>query len=279
MTTFAGRRCCLAISRSSGAATPIPTAALFPASPILSCFNPTSLVFAARGSFYQRGEFHGQEYVQFNPLFGYQYSHVWIDPRGLADPYMHDKGIDYFVNARRATLANRAYCIANPGGFKGYGENIWGLSACMGPASVTVQIEDKSVRFKTYSARGASRRSINDDGTITPTTAGGSVPFAPEITIPALMAMHEHFGDLLFNHHGFLDAFNPTYREEWGPAAHGIIHPEHGWFDDRQLGIDQGPILLMTENHRTGFVWEVMKRSPYIQKGLKLSGFTADWLM
>ncbi len=234
--------------------------------------------WAAFTGSYQWGVFHGQEYAQFSPLFGYQYSHVWIDPRGLRDAYMRAKGIDYFENARRATYANRAYCIANPGGFLDYGENIWGLTACDGPASVTATIADKPVRFKTYSARGASLRHIDDDGTIAPTAAGGSVPFAPEIAIPALLAMRERYGDLLFNQHGFLDAFNPTYRPSYGPVAHGAIDPRHGWFDDQHLGIDQGPILLMIENHRTGFVWEVMKRSPYIRRGLKLAGFTAGWL-
>src|SRR5690349_4218147 len=76
---------------------------------------------------------YGQSFVQFAPLFGHQYSHCWIDFRGIADDYLRGKGIDYFENSRRATLAQHAYCIANPGKFKGYGEMVWGLTACDGP--------------------------------------------------------------------------------------------------------------------------------------------------
>lgn len=245
---------------------------------ILAIGSPTHAVapeaWPAYTSSYMWGTFHGQEYVQFSPLFGYQYSHVWIDPRGLRDAYMREKGIDYFENSRRATYANRAYCIANPGGFNDYSENIWGLTACDGPANATQTIQGRPVRFHTYSARGASLKRINDDGTIAPTAAGGSIPFAPEITIPALITMRERYGDLVFNQYGFVDAFNPTFEPGFGPVVHGIVDPKHGWFDDNQLGIDQGPILLMIENHRSGFVWKVMKRNPYISRGLSLAGFS-----
>lgn len=229
-------------------------------------------------STYQWDEFYGQEYVQFSPLFGYQYAHVWIDPRGLQDAYMREKGIDYYENSRRATYANRAYCAANPGGFRDYSESIWGLTACDGPANLTRVIDGDSVRFHTYWARGASLRHINDDGTIAPTAAGGSVPFAPEITIPALKAMYDAYGDRVFNEYGFVDAFNPTFRFTDAGVERGLLDPEYGWFDEDQLGIDQGPILLMIENHRTGFVWDVMKNSPYVAEGLCKAGFTADWL-
>ncbi len=229
-------------------------------------------------STYQWGTFHGQEYTQFGPLFGYQYAHVWIDPRGLQDAYMRGKGIDYFENSRRATYANRAHCAANPGQFKDYSELIWGLSACDGPANVKRTVGGRPVRFSTYAARGASLRAVRDDGTITPAAPGGSVVFAPEIAIPALQAMRERYGAHLYNEYGFLDAFNPTYRPEFGPVQRGHVDPELGWFDASQLGIDQGPILLMIENYRTGFVWRVMSRSPYLVAGLQRAGFSAEWL-
>ncbi len=224
------------------------------------------------------GRFHGQEFVQFGPLFGYQYAHVWIDPRGLQDAFFREKGIDAFTHSRRATYANRAHCIANPGGFADYGPDIWGLSASDGPAMVNVTHGNRTLHFSTYEARGASIRHIHDDGTLTPTAAGGSVPFAPEIAIPALMAMRARYGDLVYNRHGFVDAFNPTYRADFGPVERGTVDPQHGWFDRDQLGIDQGPILLMIENNRTRFIWETMRRSPHLVRGLARAGFTAPWL-
>jgi hypothetical protein len=227
---------------------------------------------------YQWGTFHGQHYVQFGPLFGYQYAHVWIDPRGLQDAALRPRGIDYFENSRRATLANRAYCLANPGIFRDYSGEIWGLSACDGPANVKRQVGAQVVRFSTYAARGASLRGVRDDGTLTPTAAGGSVAFAPEVAIPSLRAMQARYGALLYNEYGFLDAFNPTYRAEFGPVQRGVVHPVHGWFDASQLGIDQGPILLMIENHRSGLIWQVMRRSPYVQNALLRAGFSAPWL-
>src|SRR5687767_877454 len=120
-------------------------------------------------STYKWGAFYGQEHVNFAPLFGHQYSHVWIDFRGIQDAYMRGKGIDYFENSRRATLSQRAYAIANPGQFRGYGENVWGLTACDGPIDADLTIDGRKVRFMTYAARGAAHGEIRDDGTIAPT--------------------------------------------------------------------------------------------------------------
>lgn len=226
---------------------------------------------------YAWGRFYGQEYVGFAPLFGHQYSHVWIDFRGIRDAYMRDRGIDYFENARRATYAQRLYAIANPGRWSGYGERSWGLTACDGPADTTLAIGGRNRRFHTYAARGASFTEAVDDGTIAPTAAGGSLPFAPEITIPVLVAMREKHGELLLGEYGFLDAFNQTYPGD-RPAPKGHTVPGRGWYDVDYLGIDQGPILIMAENYRTGLVWRYMRRSPYIIRGLKRAGFTGGWL-
>ena len=225
-------------------------------------------------STYRWDTFYGYDFVQFSPLFGHQYSHIWIDFRGIQDAYMRSKGIDYFENSRRATYAQRAYAMDNPMGWKGYSENIWGLTPCDGPAGITREVNGEERRFRTYWARGASKGDIRDDGTIAPTAAGGSMPFAPEICAPALKAMHNQYGDLLFTRYGFLDAFNPTFTFTDATLQRGSIDPGRGWGDDNYLGIDQGPILLMIENYRTGFVWEVMKRSPYIRAGLKKAGFS-----
>ena len=226
---------------------------------------------------YRWGEFQGLEHVAFAPLFGHQYSHIWIDFRGIEDAYMREKGIDYFENSRRATLAQRAYAIENPMGWRDYGDQIWGLTASDGPADTTVVVDGVERRFHTYWARGAALDEIRDDGTIAPTAAGGSMPFAPQVTIDALKTMRDQYGDHLFTRYGFLDAFNPTV-----PAGvrvqRGELVPGVGWFDGDYLGIDQGPILLMSENHRSGLIWELMKRSPYIVRGLCRAGFTGGWL-
>src|SRR5258705_7430709 len=125
----------------------------------------------------------------FAPLFGYQYSHVWIDYHGIQDPFMSRHGIDYFENSRRATLSQRDYAIQNPGGFRGYGERLWGLTACDGPTDSTIVIEGRKREFHTYDTRGASFVRVADDGTVAPSAAAGSIAFAPEVVIPTLMAM------------------------------------------------------------------------------------------
>lgn len=218
---------------------------------------------------YQWGTFYGQEHLNFSPLFGHQYSHIYIDFRGIQDAYMREKGIDYFENSRRATYSNRAYCMDNPRGFEGYGEQLWGLTACDGPGD-SVLVQGKKLPARTYWARGASLLHINDDGTIAPTAVGGSVPFAPEICIPALRYMWETYYDQLINPYGFRDAFNLSV-----PAGED---GRRGWFDVDQLGIDQGPILLQIENHRSGLLWKLMKQNPYIIRGLKRAGFSGGWL-
>lgn len=219
---------------------------------------------------YEWNTFKGQENVQFDPLFGHQYSHVWIDFRGIQDGYMRQKGIDYFENSRRAMLSNRAYCIENPMGWKGYAENCWGLTACDGPANEKRMVDGKEVQFFDYRARGACSIQVVDDGTIAPTAAGGSLPFGPELSTAALQFMWEQHHPGLVGKYGFKDAFNPSYT--FGPGN------EKGWFDTDYLGIDQGPILLQIENHQTGFLWELMKKNPYIREGLRKAGFTGGWL-
>jgi hypothetical protein len=192
---------------------------------------------------YQWADQYGYSFVVFPPLFGHQYSHCWIDFRDIQDDYMRARGITYFENSRRATLAARAYCIDNPYGWDGYGENIWGLTASDDPQHG-------------YIAHGAPPAQ-HDNGTITPTAAAGSLPFAPEVVIPALLEMYDAYGAELWSTYGFKDAFNPTL----------------GWVAADFLGIDQGPIIIMIENYRTGAVWDRIMRYPDIQQGLSRAGF------
>lgn len=214
-------------------------------------------------------EHYGQTLVNFMPLFGHQYSHVWIDFRGIRDAFMREKGIDYFENSRRATYVHRTYATKNPHQWTDYSDSIWGLTACDGPKDTSFVVNGIKRQFRSYSARGTGAEEEVDDGTIAPTAAAGCVPFAPEIVIPALKAMRNKYGDKLWTKYGFVDAFNPTYITGKTP---------HGWFDHDYLGIDQGPIAIMIENHRNGFVWEVMKRNKYLVDGLKKAGFTGGWL-
>jgi hypothetical protein len=234
-------------------------------------------IWAAWCSNYQWGTFLGKEHVGFAPLFGHQYSQVWIDFRGIQDEYMRGKGIDYFENSRRATLAQRAYAVENPGGWAGYGVRLWGLSACDGPLDGKVTIHGVQREFHTYTARGASFVRIEDDGTVTPTAAAGSIAFVPEVVIPTLMAMRDDYGPQLFGRYGFLDAVNPTLRVP-AKVPYGVIDTTLAWFDTDYLGIDQGPIVAMIENYRSGLVWRTMRRNPHIVRGLKRAGFTGGWL-
>lgn len=248
---------------------------------ILALGSPTHPVdvssWNAYTSTYHWGEFYGYQQIPFAPLFGHQFSHIWIDFRGIRDSYTRAKGIDYFENSRRATYSQRAYAIANPGDWKDYGPNIWGLTAVDGPLDTLLTLRGRPRRFWTYSARGAAEGEIRDDGTVGPTAAGGSVAFAPEIAVPALVTIREKYGDNVFSTYGFIDSFNPTFDTDIKPQ-HGKVVRGTGWFDTDYLGIDQGPIVTMIENYRTGLVWRVMRTNPYIIRGLKRAGFTGGWL-
>lgn len=226
---------------------------------------------------YRWGTFQGQEHLLFAPLFGHQYSHVWIDFRGIRDPFMRAHGIDYFENSRRATLAQHAYAIANPSGYRGYGDRVWGLTACDGPMDATLTIDGRQRTFYGYAARGATEGEIRDDGTIAPTAAISSIAFTPDLSLAALREMKRRYGANLYSKYGFLDAFNPTLRTS-GKGMAGRVDPAQGWFDVDYLGIDQGPIVAMIENHRSGLVWKVMRKNPNIVRGLKRAGFTGGWL-
>jgi len=248
---------------------------------VLALGSPTHPVDAsawpAFTNSYDWAAFYGYEHVNFAPLFGHQYSHVWIDFRDIQDAYMRKKGVDYFENSRRAALAQREYAMDNPDNFAGYGENVWGFTASDGPGDTTVRVNGRKRTFRGYWARGAAKDDVRDDGTIAPTAVGGSVPFAPDATISALKTMRSRYGDSLFGQYGFYDAFNPTYTLQEPPPDGGQTTP-HGWFEDEYLGIDQGPILAMIENHRTGLIWSLMRKNPYVVRGLCRAGFSGGWM-
>lgn len=168
------------------------------------------------------------------PLFLSQYSFLGINPNGLKDQYT-----DYFIQNKNHTLINRAYCIENPKAYAGYSENCWGLTA--------------SDNDKGYSAHSPS----NDLGTIAPTAALSAMPYTPEESMQALHFFYYKLGDRLWGKYGFYDAFNLSAN----------------WVDSQNIAIDQGPIIVMIENYRTGLLWKHFMSLPEIKDGLTKLGF------
>ena len=217
--------------------------------------------------------------LAFAPLFGHQYSHIFIDFRGIFDAPMRAAGFDYFENSRRATYANRAYCAANPMRWNGYSNRIWGLTACDGPGNYVLPFKGEQRTFYGYAARGPlGEPDERDDGTIAPTAALGSLPFAPEIVIPAAEALLADHGTRIFDTYGFKDSFNPSFTYTDKKLETGSVDPQHGWVAADYLGIDQGPILLQAANYRNDFVWKFTRQVPAIRLGLERAGFTGGWL-
>jgi hypothetical protein len=214
---------------------------------------------------YKWRKLYGYEFLYAGPLFIHQLSHMWIDFRGIQDRYMRKRGLDYFENSRRATYIQQQYAIRNTRGFKGYGEYIWGLTASDGPGPATERVGNKLLRFYDYKARAVPNGP--DDGTLAPWAVVASLPFAPEIVLPSLRYFDEAFPEMT-SKYGFKCSFNPTF-----PGASG-----KEWISKGYYGLDQGPIVLMIENYRSGFLWQLMRRSPYIIDGLRRAGFTGGWL-
>jgi len=217
------------------------------------------------------------EHLTFGPMFGHQYTHVWIDFRDIQDAYMAGRNSDYFLNSRIAVDAQRQYAIANPSGWTAYGSEIWGLTACDGPGPFRLQFNESTREFRGYSARGVAMTHSFDDGTLSPTAVGGSIAFAPDIVIPALQAIYDQYGDYIYTGYGFLDAFNPSFLFNVTPEA-GRIIPGVGWIGSDYIGIDQGPILAMVENYQSELIWNTMKKNPHVRRGLERAGFSGGWL-
>ncbi|MCA9751958.1 MAG: Tat pathway signal protein, partial [Gemmatimonadetes bacterium] len=173
---------------------------------LLALGSPTHAVPAEAwnewSSRYHTGEFQGETYLGFAPMFGHQYSHVFVDFRGVHDRATRDLGFDYFENSVRAARAQHAYAVENPQGFAGYGDRLWGLTACDGPVEGKFAWNGRSHDVHTYWARGACFTGVNDDGTVSPTAAAASVAFVPDLVTPTLVAMQEDFGENLFGRYG-----------------------------------------------------------------------------
>ena len=225
------------------------------------------------------GTIFGLEHLTFGALFAHQFTQVWVNLRGIHDAYMGTRGFDYFENSRRAVLSQRAYAIANPMGWEGYGADTWGLSACDGPYDGALTYRGNIARFHTYAARGVYLRPQDqiDDGTLSVSATLSCLPFAPELVAPAISAMYQRYGAVIFTEYGFVDCYNPSFKYEV-PLLSGHRVGNLGWVDSRYYGLTQGPIVAMIENHRSGLIWRLMQNDPVIRRGLLRAGFTGGWL-
>ena len=223
--------------------------------------------YAAYCATYQWKEIYGRELLYSGPLFTHQLSHLWVDFRGIRDAFMRERGTDYFENSRQATFVQQEYAIRNPLEFEGYGEHCWGFTACDGPGWVKRTVNGVERQFYDYIARGAPYGP--DDGTVAPWVVVASLPFAPEIVIPTVRHLATlHLG--MTKPYGFKPSFNQTFAVEDSPTG--------WWVTPYHFGIDQGPIVLMIENYRTGLIWDIMRRCPYVVEGLRRAGFQGGWL-
>lgn len=219
--------------------------------------------YMAYTSTYDWKTIYGYEHIYAGPLFIHQFSHVWVDFRGIQDDFMRARGIDYFENSRRATWVHQQYAIRNPFQYSHHCDCCWGLTASDGPGPETLHIDGTERRFYDYLARGAPFGP--DDGTVAPWAAAASLPFAPEIVLPTI----QHLIGLSGCRYGLAASFNPTY-----PAKAGAP----GWVSPWNYGLNQGPLVLMVENYRSGLLWSLMRRCPYLVAGLRRAGFSGGWL-
>lgn len=174
-------------------------------------------------------------YAYGGPLFFAHYSFLGLNPQNLSDQYAN-----YWVQNVNHSLINRQHCIVNPAGHLGYGEDAWGLTASDDPEGYAVH------------------EPTRDNGTLTPTAALSSMPFTPEESMDALKHFYYILGDKLWGPYGFYDAFNPG----------------EGWWADSYLAIDQGPIVVMIENHRSGLCWDLFMSAPEVEEAMNKLGFS-----
>lgn len=214
---------------------------------------------------YQWENLYGHEFLYAGPLFIHQFSHAWIDFRGIRDRFMREKHCDYFENSRRAAYVQREYAIRNPHSFKGYGQESWGLSASDGPSVEPRLVAGRRQAFYGYAARGAPYGP--DDGTIAGSSTLAAFVFAPEIALPAVrnLVAYATRGEVNVLRAG---GFNATVGEA------GF----DGWLSEGEFGLDQGLIVLMIENSRSGLLWRLSRGCSYVRSGLRRAGFRGGWL-
>ena len=215
---------------------------------------------------------YGVEHLHCPPLFAHQFPPAFLDLRGVADGFLRDRGTDYFENGRRATLAQIEYARQNPAGFEGYTAVTWGLSASNGPGLLhasQIRRDGRRLRFLGYNERGLPPPAgVPDDGTLAPWAAAASLPFLPEATLDAVRA-HRDVVLCRPGWSGFMGSYNLTYQDDDCP---------HGWADEHDLGIEQGPIVMMAANHLNDAVWSATRRLACVRDGLRRAGMRGGWL-
>lgn len=208
------------------------------------------------------------EYFYAGPLFIHQMSQVWLDFKGITDEINKQSGIDYFENSKRATRVQQLYAIDNPAHFFHYNEDSWGFTASNGPGFCKMKVNGIQRTFYDYIARGIPFGP--DDGTISPWAAVTSLPFASEIVLKTIKHSIDQLELKEHSKYGFDASFNPTFPE--------IGANPNGWISPWQYSLNQGPVILMIENFKTGLIWKTMKKCPYVVQGLRVAGFNGGWL-
>ena len=236
---------------------------------VLALGSPTHPIdgdcFQAWTATYQWENLYGIDLLYAGPLFVHQFSHAWIDFRGIRDRFMREKRCDYFENSRRATEVQREYARRNPHGFAGYDENCWGLTACDGPSHAPPELAREPQPLFGYAARGVPYGP--DDGTLAGCAALASLPFAPEVALRAARSMLRRHPEML-SAGRYASSFNPTLAGADGGA----------WVSAGHFGLDQGIVVMMIENHRTQLIWRLMRDCPCVGTGLRRAGFRGGWL-
>ena len=227
----------------------------------------TDASFKAWTVTYQWENLYGQDFLYAGPFFIHQFSHAWIDFRGIRDDFMREKKCDYFENSRRASYVQREYAIRNPRGFAGYGPEGWGISAGEGPSGAGQRVAGRSQAFYAYAARGVPYGP--DDGTLAGSSLVGALVFAPEIVLPAMRELigRSASGDARLLH---ASGFNATVDTDGDGSD--------GWISSGEFGLDQGMMVLMIENFRSGLPWQLGRGNAYIRAGLRRAGFRDGWL-
>ena len=214
---------------------------------------------------YQWENLYGYDFLYAGPLFMHQFSHAWIDFRGIRDRFMREKRCDYFENSRRATEVQREYARRNPHSFAGYDEHCWGLTAGDGPSQPLPQRADPRRRLFGYAARGVPYGP--DDGTLGGWAALASLPFAPDVVLDAARHMRERYPEMLPAQQ-YASGFNPSLADDNHTA----------WVAAGHFGLDQGIVLMMIENHRSELIWRLLRDCPPVRAGLRRAGFRGGWL-
>ncbi|HXE06097.1 MAG TPA: glucoamylase family protein [Bryobacteraceae bacterium] len=213
---------------------------------------------------YQWENLLGQDLLYSGPLFTHLFSHAWIDFREIKDEFMRKRGCDYFENTQRTVALHREYGRRNPRGFKAYGKNFWGITAGDGPGVKELRESGRDLRFFGYMSRGVPYGP--DDGTIAPWAMPATVAFNAQAALAGTRHILQRY-PMVCSQDRFSSGFNPTLQTKEG-----------GWLSQGWYGLDQGLLTMMIENHRSGMIWKLTRRSPHFIAGLQRAGFTGGWL-